>query len=136
MVLQNGATRLPRISLDRGPSEGTCRLGPQPLVRTFHVEKPGDIGEFVRHSVAWQRLKENFTIGHALEARIQQRKHATVRLRSNQTPKSLLQSQDRLRHLKFRKRVAPVFLKSAHSRRHDRVARHREWQPVYDDARS
>ena len=85
-------------------------MGSQPLGVAIRIEKPGDIGEFVRHSVSWQRLQENFTIGHALEARIQKRKHAAVRLRSDQTPKSLLQRQDRLRHLKFRKRVAPVFL--------------------------
>ena len=82
----------------------------QPLGATLRIEKPGDIGQFVRHPVSWQRLQENFTIGHALEAGIQQREHSTVRLRSNQAPKSLLQRQDRLRHLKFRKWVAPVFL--------------------------
>ena len=85
-------------------------MGSQPLGTALRIKKPGDIGQFVRYPVLWQRLQENFTIGHALEARIQQRKHATVGLRSNQSPKSLFQRQDRLRHLKFRKRVAPVFL--------------------------
>jgi len=52
----------------------------QPLGATLRIEKPGDIGQFVRHPVSWQRLQENFTIGHALEAGIQQREHSTVRL--------------------------------------------------------
>ncbi len=85
-------------------------MGSEPLGVIIRIEKPGDISQFMRHPVSGQRLQENFTIGHALEAGIQQRKHATVRLRSNQAPKSLLQRQDRLRHLKFRKRVASVFL--------------------------
>ena len=101
-------------------------MGSQPLGATMGVEKPCDLGQFVRHPVLWQRLQENFTIGHALEAGIQQCKDAAVRLRSNQTPKSLLQRQHRLRHLKFRKGVASLVLKSAYSRRHNRVARHRK----------
>src|SRR3977135_2062769 len=110
MSLQNCAARLSRISLDHDPSEGTCRMGPQPLRAILRIEKPGDIGRFVCHSVSWQRLKENFTIGHALEAGIQQRELAAVRLRSNQAPEALLQRQNGLWHLEFRKRVAPVFL--------------------------
>src|SRR5713101_8853884 len=102
MSLQNRATRLLRIS---NPSGGTCRMGSQPLGTALRIKKPGDIGQFVRYPVLWQRLQENFTIGHALEERSQQRKHATVGLRSDQSPKSLFQRQDRLRHLKFRKRV-------------------------------
>src|SRR5216684_4327454 len=99
MSLQNRATRLLRISNSSG---GTCRMGSQPLGTALRIKKPGDIGQLVRYPVVWQRLQENFTIGHALEAGIQQREHATVGLRSNQTPKSLLQRKHRLRHLKFR----------------------------------
>ena len=101
-------------------------MGPQPFGAVVPVEKPGDLGQFVCCSVARQRLQKNFTIGHALEAGIQQRKHAPIRLRPNQPPKSLLQRQNRLRYLKFRKWVAPVILQSAHSRRHDWVTRHRK----------
>src|SRR3979490_2649142 len=107
MSLQNCATRLLRIS---SPSGVTCRMGSQALGATLRIKKPGDIGQFVGHPVSWQRLQENFTIGHALEPGIEQREHSTARLRSNQAPKSLLQRKDRLRHLKFRKRVAPIFL--------------------------
>src|SRR5258708_6152365 len=91
------------------PSGATCRMGPQPLGTALHIKKPGDIGQFVRHPESWQRLQENFTIGHALEAGIQQREHAPVGLRSNQTPKSLLQRKHPLRHPKFRPPVAPRF---------------------------
>ena len=66
-------------------------MGPQPLRAMIRIEKPGDIGQFVRRPVSRQRLQKNFTIGHALEAGIQQRKHATIRLRSNQPAKSLPQ---------------------------------------------
>src|SRR6202171_2926230 len=100
MSLQNCATRLLLIS---SPSGGTARRAPQPRGATLRIKKPGDIGQFVRHPVSWQRLQENFTIRHALEAGIQQGEYSTVRLRSNQAPKSLLQRQDRLRDLKFRK---------------------------------
>src|SRR6266478_3932708 len=114
MSLQNSPTRLPRISLMRGPSEGTCRMGSNPLGAVTVTEKAGNIGQLMCCPVPWQRLQENFTIGHALKPGIQQREHAAICLRSNQSPKTLLQRQNRLRYLKFRKRVAPVFLKRLH----------------------
>src|SRR5258708_34088662 len=87
MSLQNCATRLLRIS---SPSGGTCRMGSQPLGATLRIEKPRDIGQLVRHPVSWQRLQENFTIGHALEAGIHQPEHAPDDLRSKPPPKSLV----------------------------------------------
>ena len=101
-------------------------MGLKPPGGAVRIEKPGDVCQLVRHSVSRQRLQKNFTIGHALEPGVQQCEHAAVRLCANQAPKSLLQRQHRLRHLKLRKRVATVFLKSSHSRRHDRVAWHRK----------
>ena len=110
-------------------------MGPQPLGAATRIQKAGDIGQFVRRLIPWKRLQENFTIGHPLEPGIQQRQHAAVRLCANQSPKALLQGQNSLRHLKFRKRVAPVFLKRLHPGRYDGVARNRKREPVDDQDR-
>src|ERR1700730_5771847 len=98
------------IPLDAGPSGGTCRIRAQSHGAATPIEKAGDFAQFVRRSVTRQGLQENFTIGHALEAGIQERQNAAIRLCSNQAAKALFEGQDRLRYLKFRKGVAPVVL--------------------------
>ena len=80
----------------------------------------------MRDTVVRQRFQENFTIGHALDAGVQQGQNAAVGLGSNQAAETLFQGQDRLRYLKFREGIAAIVLQSAHTGGYDGVAGNRE----------
>src|SRR5580704_3127716 len=76
----------------------------------FLPQKSRNLRQTIRHPILRQRLQKNLTIRHARDAAIEQRQNPAIRLGPNQPPKPLLQSQDRLRHLKLRKRIPPVLL--------------------------
>src|SRR3984893_18889896 len=86
------------------------------------LEEARSVSRIMRNTVVRQRFQENFTIGHALDAGVQQSQHTAVGLGSNQAAKTLLQCQNRLRHLKFREGIAAVVLQSSHTGGHDGVA--------------
>ena len=93
-----------------------------------------DLGDVLRGGVLRQGLKKNSTILHSRDAVIEDRQNPAVGLRPDQPPEALLQRQNCFRHLIFRERIPSVFLQSAHARRHDRIAGHRERQLINDHA--
>src|SRR5208337_4267027 len=112
-----------------------CFLAGSPSVGwTCRGQESPDLRQIVGSMVARQRLQENFTIGHTLDAGVQEGQDAAVGFGANEPAKALFQGENGLGYLEFGKGVAPVFLQGPDARGHDGVAGYREGQAVNDDA--
>src|SRR5260370_16821270 len=96
------------------------------------LEKPCNVAKFLRRRVLGKRFHKNFTIGHALDAVIEQRQYAAVSFCANQAPESLLQGKHCLRHLILGERVATLLIERPHACRDDRITWDRKRQPVHN----
>src|SRR5450755_1780936 len=90
---------------------------------TLFFQETRGIGRIMGYAVIRQRFQENFTIGHALDAGVEQREDAAVGLGADEAAEALFQRQNRLRHLKFSEGIAPVILQRANASGHDGIAR-------------
>src|ERR1700688_210396 len=59
------------------------------------LEETRSVSRIMSNAVVRQRFQENFTIGHALDAGVQQRQDAPVGLGSNQATEPLFQREHR-----------------------------------------
>src|ERR1039458_1334811 len=69
-----------------------------------------------RDGIIGKRRNKDFTILHALDAVIENREHAAVSARTDQSSESLLQRENRFRNLIFTECVAAFFLQRANAR--------------------
>src|SRR5208283_2915085 len=83
-----------------------------------------------RLRVIRQALHKYPAVGFFQNPIIEQRQQATVVQRANQASKALFQRDDRAGHLVIAEGIAAGAIDRLHARRHNRVARHRERQPV------
>src|SRR5208283_3049210 len=84
--------------------------------------------------VTRQRVQENFTIGHTLDAGVQEGQDAAVGFGANEPAKALFQGKNGLGYLEFREGVAPILLQGPDAGSHDGVTGYREGQTVNNDA--
>src|SRR5208337_618682 len=77
---------------------------------TCRGQESPDLRQIVGPMVGRQRLQENFTIGHALDAGVQEGQDAAVGFGANEPAKALFQGKNGLGHLEFREGVAPILL--------------------------
>src|SRR2546421_8325651 len=87
------------------------------------------------HTARWQAFEKESPVGFRSQAWVEDGKHALVRRAANQSSKSLLQTDDRLRNAVFVKARSALIVNISLTRGNDRIGRHGERQLVYDDAR-
>ena len=95
-----------RSFIARAPSRARTRTRlSAPVRRIGGLHESPDIGDVPGESVIGERLDENSTILHALDAVIEDREDSAVGAGADQAAKTLFQRQHSLRHLVFGKGV-------------------------------
>src|SRR4051812_12174177 len=110
----------------RGPRKYSCAS----CVPSLRVHEFGKIFNTVGDLVVRQAIHEQLSVTFRTEPVIQYRENSSIRSRSQQTSKALLQPQNRVRYLIFRKRISARPLDLRRSRSDERVRGHLKRQLI------
>src|SRR5207302_7905794 len=100
----------------------------------FGCEEPHQVINVRCYPARRQTLQERLAIHLCAQPGIEHRQHSTIRCAANQTTKSLLQTDDCLRHAVFIKARAALILDVSLARSHDWIAGNSERQLIDNHA--